>query len=786
MPQPLILGQHRFTCLAPGLVRLEFAPDSVFEARRSMVAYPQQAPIDFVAQRQEQGWDVLDTGRMQIRCERGSRAFNRLNLEIRWDDGRLMQFWRPEDRDYQNLGGTLRSLDRYGGEGAQLDGVHCAGMESPDQVGTSWPAWIQDEIDPLYKDLHPAPPANFGKSHWLSKAREPSNDGVFLERTFNWFKESRRFCPGVLSESGYWFLNDSGSAVLDGDDFPIERDRPGYQDWYFFAYGRDYRQALANYRLLAGPSPLPTHRTFAIIFSRWPAFTESEVSGLAEGFAAAGHPLSTLVMDMEWHKEGWGHWELNPDLIPDPQRFFALCRKHGLEVTFNDHPLDVRDDDCHFTDYVAQAGPAVLVRERVYNTKALQMAKVDITNKQQNQAFSRICHTHLLDMGVDYWWNDGSRGQMAGTSGQLVTNKTFWEESERGGRRGMLLARYGGLGSHRYGVFFTGDTTSDYHVLALQCEFNIRAAGVGINYVSHDIGGFCVNSRLIRKNETGVDIIDPQLYLRWLQFGVFNAVLRLHSAPGSGSRNPIDYDLALNGACRHWLRERHALLPYIYSASRMHHDTGLPLVRGLFLDAPSERASYRYDQFLFGDGLLVAPILDAATSRQVYLPLGTWWKAGTANQIAGGRELTCTAALHEVPVFARAGAIITRQSPDAALHAPHVAELQLDVYAGADGVAVLYEDDGVSPEYRTKGGCRTWFSLTDHGARLTIHGDATTGDLQGDDRQITVLLAWGRTPVSAMLDGKPVTCAAEVGTGRWCIALPRLATRNPFTLSITA
>jgi len=76
--------------------------------------------------------------------------------------------------------------------------------------------------------------------------------------------------------------------------------------------------------------------------------------------------MSTLVMDMEWHKEGWGHWEFNPELLPDPQRFFALCRRHNLEVTFNDHPLDVRADDCHFQSYVDAAGPDVEVRSRPY------------------------------------------------------------------------------------------------------------------------------------------------------------------------------------------------------------------------------------------------------------------------------------------------------------------------------------------------------------------------------------------------------------------------------------
>jgi hypothetical protein len=127
-------------------------------------------------------------------------------------------------------------------------------------------------VDPLYDKLHPHPSEGFNRGHWLREAQKARNDGLFLERTFNWYKDARRFCPGILSASGYFFLNDSESAVLDGDGFPVERDRPGYQDWYFFAYGKDYRQAL------------------------------------------------------------------------------------------NDHPLDVREDDCHYAEYVRRAGKAVEIR----------------------------------------------------------------------------------------------------------------------------------------------------------------------------------------------------------------------------------------------------------------------------------------------------------------------------------------------------------------------------------------------------------------------------------------
>ena len=783
MSEHAIIQNRRFTCLSPTLVRIEFAPDGNFEDRRSMVAYAEQNPVAFESVMQDGSWKVLKTGKLEIRTTENDCEPDRTNLEIRWSDGRVIQIWRPGDRDYQNLGGILRSLDRYGGDASELDGVHPATMESPDVSATNWPAWLQCEVDPLYDDLHPAPPENWRRGNWLRQAQESSNNGSVFHRTFNWYKDARKFAPGILSRSGYFFLNDSDSAVLDEDDFPVERNRPGCRDWYFFAYADDYKQALRDFHLLSGPAPIPTHRTFGIIFSRWPAFTETEVKEMVRDFAANGYPLATLVMDMEWHKEGWGHWEFDPELIPDPERFFELCRKHNLEVTFNDHPLDVRDDDSHYDDYVKEAGQEVEIRERRYNDKRLNMARVDICNKQQNRAFQKTCHKHIMDLGLDYWWNDGSRGQMRGTCGQLVCNKTFFEESERDGRRGMLLARHGGLGSHRYGGFFTGDANSDWHVLQLQVEFNIRAAGVGVGHVSHDIGGFMIGGRQLVENSAGTKIVDPVRYLRWLQFGVFGPILRFHCSPNAGSRLPYDYDSEVGGACRHWLRVRHSLLPYIYTTARHYRETGIPPTRGIFFDEPGNPAAYRWDEYMFGPDIFVAPVIDEAAERTFYLPAGKWYEFEGAELVEGGREITRQVKLEDVPAYVRAGSIVPRQAPDGDIHAAHIEDLRLDVYPGADGESELYEDDGRSPEYKTGAFCRTRFTMTDTADALVISGNVIEGKPLGVSRSISLSVHLQAAPARAELEDGTELAVREV-EGAYRIDLPTAPADHPVVVII--
>ncbi|MFW6336748.1 MAG: hypothetical protein ACOC3G_06440, partial [Phycisphaeraceae bacterium] len=154
MSHLVVLGKQRFTCLSPSLVRFEYSPTGEFEDRPSIVASEPRQPQPFVEQAQQEfegkTYTVLKTGEIELWTRDHERPFHRLNLEIRWISDGMVQFYRPGDRDYQNLGGPLRSLDRYGGPNSRLPGPHPATSESPDPSGTNWAAWTQCEIDPVY------------------------------------------------------------------------------------------------------------------------------------------------------------------------------------------------------------------------------------------------------------------------------------------------------------------------------------------------------------------------------------------------------------------------------------------------------------------------------------------------------------------------------------------------------------------------------------------------------------------------------------------------------------
>ena len=780
----IVLGKRRFTCLTPRLVRLEFSPTGVFEDRPSLVvpAARQAIPFDTVSQVGDA--TVLTTAELVITSRENDGDFFPGNLKIDWKQGDLTQSWLLGDRDYRNLGGTVRSLDGYHRDGL-LAGVHPAGDESPDVYLRSYDE-VRDALEIYARDGQTAWADAIGRQGIFTAARLAPEQTY--NRVRNYVGDLAQYPPGLLSRNGYFLLNDSTGAVLDADHFPAPRNTPGTRDLYFFGYGLDYAAALRDFTRLSGAIPLPARNLFGIIFSRFPAFSELESRDLVARFEQEGAPLSVLVLDLEWHVPDWWHWDWNPALFPDPEGFLAWLHGKQIQVTLNVHPEVLLETDSHFDAFVQASGsqariepiPAADRVEWKLKSPADHRVTLDMADKAQVQALQRLCCEPLVRQGADFWWLDGALARMNGADAQLLTSKAYYETSEVDGRRGMLLGRYGGLGSHRYGVYFTGDTHAQWDVLRSQCEFNIRAGQVGMAYVSHDIGGFI---------HPESPLIDPVLYMRWLEFGVFSPILRFHSSPGAGSRQPWDYGAGNFAAARHWLKLRNSLVPYLYGAARTAYETGLPLVRGLYLDRPGDEASYRFDEYFLGDAFLVAPILGAGNHRQVYLPPGTWFDFETGQSLEGGRELTVYAELRQVPVYVKAGAIVVRQeaAEGAAPVAVHIQQLLLDVYPGADGTAVLYEDDGRSQAYRQDGFGKTAFTLVDRGDTLLLSGAALQGQAFGSDRQLRLRLAAPAAPARITWQGRPLPASQfsyDVATRRLLVDLGTVPVTQPWDVTV--
>jgi alpha-glucosidase (family GH31 glycosyl hydrolase) len=320
----------------------------------------------------------------------------------------------------------------------------------------------------------------------------------------------------------------------------------------------------------------------------------------------------------------------------------------------------------------------------------------DLSNKQQAEVSMRYLHGPLLQQGVAFWWVDGGSGaaDMPGLDPQLWTNRVFYDHAQKETeRRGFILSRYGGWGSERYPAYFTGDTYSEWPVLAYEVAYSVRGGNVLIPYMSHDIGGFHGGK------------IDFGLYARWIEFGAFSPLLRLHSAhenPREGNlRMPWTYGERGMALVKKYFTLHTQLIPYTYTYAWIAHERSLPILRPLYLQNPDAAEAYLHPhEYWFGDEMLVAPVLDASGQRTVWLPPGEWIGFFDGKHYDGGKAFTAHYAVDQTPVFARDGAIIPEQSAEFAWsNAKPLDHLIVNVYGSGNGTFDLYEDDGVSLDY---------------------------------------------------------------------------------------
>jgi len=289
----------------------------------------------------------------------------------------------------------------------------------------------------------------------------------------------------------------------------------------------------------------------------------------------------------------------------------------------------------------------------------------------------------------------------------------------------------------------------------------------GLPYWGTDIGGF---------NPTPE--YTAELHVRWFQFGAFNPLFRSHGrnwhlrlpwgwdggdgGPFADSQWRVDpAELKrpeVERILRQYLELRYRLMPYLYTAVRDGHETGLPIMRALWLHYPDDPAAVaRGDEYLWGRDILVAPVVEkGATSRRLYLPRGTWVDWWTNERVAGGREVDKPVDLATTPLYVRAGAVIpldpVRQYTDEPVQDP----VTLVVYPGADGSSMLYEDDGRSFDYRTGERMTIVMAWQDGPRRLSLSLAAGSRMLPPSPRTFAVRLAGETSARTVTFSGKPV------------------------------
>jgi alpha-glucosidase (family GH31 glycosyl hydrolase) len=527
---------------------------------------------------------------------------------------------------------------------------------------------------------------------------------------------------GVLSRNGYAIINDSTSLILDEKGW-VHPSIDGHLDLYFLGYGHNYLECLNDFFHLCGKTPMLPRFTLGNWWSRYYPYTQEEYVSLMDRFCDEKLPFSVAVFDMDWHYvrleekygNGWTGYSWNKELFPDHKGLIQELKNRGIHITLNVHPADgVRG---HEDAYVPMA------KSLGVDYEGEIPISFDIASPQFLEAYFKYLHTPLEEEGVEFWWIDWQQGnttKIPGLDPLWMLNHYHYLDNGKNGKRPLIFSRYAGVGSHRYPIGFSGDTVITWETLQFQPYFTATASNVGYGWWSHDIGGHMNGYR------------DDELTTRWVQFGVFSPIMRLHSSCNTFTgKEPWKFANEERRVMGEFLRLRHQLIPYLYTMNERFFRENKPLIQPMYYSYPEQNEAYEVqNQYYYGSELIVNPIttkMDTtlrAGKVKTWLPEGLWFDFFTGLLYMGNRTIMMYRPLDQMPVLAKAGAIIPLQKEETVnSHTDNPKDLELCVFAGANGEFVMYEDDGISLDYEDNKWAKTTYSFRweNHRKELVIH-----------------------------------------------------------------
>lgn len=616
---------------------------------------------------------------------------------------------------------------------------------------------------------------------WTPGAPNPGNLGGTI-RTLDNVRGPVDLGEGLLSRDGWYLLDDSKTPLLT-ETWVRSRPANTGTDWYLFGYGRDYKAALSSMITIGGKAPVPRRYTLGIWFSRYWPFSDEDYRKIIREYREKNFPLDVIVMDMDWHREGWTGWSWNKQLIPDPKALLRWFHEQGLQVTLNLHPADgVGPHEDAYKGFMTAMGE---------DSTRGNTIPFDAGNERYMKALGDEVLRPLQKDGVDFWWLDWQ--QYAHTRSIPDLTNLFWlnrflfDSTRWNGERGTSFSRWAGWGDHRHVIQFSGDADTGWPMLSFQVPFTSTAGNVGCYYWSHDIGGHQGG-----RNE--------ESYARWTQFGALSTALRSHSMrDATMDRRPWLYPKWAEDSMRVAFHLRAELMPYVYSSVWQTHRTGVSLNRPLYLEYPEEEAAYHQGQeFLFGDHLLVAPITmpgagPGRVGRQtVWFPAGgAWFDFFTGEKFEGGRTRVVSADINEFPLYAKGGVPIPLQPYSERPSTAPLETLRVRCYPGADGATgetTLYEDDGRSGAYQNGKSATTRLRYTRRGDQVSVEIGATDGAYQGQPEKRTYQIELPNTSRldHATANGRAVTVENNAASNVNRIVLPAMDIRVPVKVEVTA
>jgi len=504
---------------------------------------------------------------------------------------------------------------------------------------------------------------------------------------------------------------------------------PGGEISYYVVAESSISEQLRQYTWLTGRQPMPPKWSLGYIQSKFGYETEAQTRGVIDTLRRKEFPVDAVIVDLDWF-EHMGDLRWNREAFPEPFDMIGDLRDRGVKTvniteTYITRPSRLFEPalDRGFVGEHADGSPYVMADW--WSCDECDVALLDVTDPAaRNWWWDQ--HPPFMGDEMAGFWTDlgeperhptdmqhhlGPRNKIHNVYNHLWAQTLFrgWHDW-RDNQRVFNLTRSATAGTQRYNpTLWSGDVATSFEAFRLQIPFQLNVGLAGFGLYGSDLGGF-----------TGKT--PPELYARWMQQGALSPTMRPH-----GSDKPTEpwrYGERVENIVRDVVRLRYRLMPYLYTLAWQNHRTGIPLTRPLFFADPSDERLHEVEHsYLFGESLLVAPVLrDSARSRTVTLPEGTWINYWTDAAVEGGRTVTVDAPLDQIPLFVKGGAILPMRPVASHTEAQPVDTLDLAVYpdSGRTGSFSLYEDDGKTLNYQDGA-----YAVTDLSQRLYPQRDGT-------------------------------------------------------------
>ena len=593
--------------------------------------------------------------------------------------------------------------------------------------------------------------------------------------------------PAVLSSRKYLLLFDnSASGWMDlGKTEPgiLEFQAVGGRTGYLVFAAPSYPEILEQYVRVTGTQPLPPRWALGNYASRFGYRSEAEVRATVQKFIDLGIPLDAVVIDLYWFgKDIQGHlgkldWDRTT--FPTPVEMMADLKAKGVNTILVTEPFILTTS----TRWQEAVDAGVLARDLAGRPKTFDFyfgntGLIDVFKPEAASWFWGI-YAGLMQQGVAGWWGDlgepevhpddtvhvnGIAGEVHNAYGHTWA-KLLYENHVRTypERRPFIMMRAGAPGSQRYGMIpWTGDVDRSWGGLKPQVELALQMGLLGMGWTHSDLGGFAGGKRF-----------DRQLYLRWLQYGVFQPVFRPHAQDHIPSE-PVFHDRKTIELARQAIQLRYRLLPYLYTLAWENSTRGMPLMRPLFFADESDPGLIdRSDAYFWGDAFLVRPITDKRAKRvDLALPAGVWFDFHDGTRFDGNQTVRLKTRADGIPVLVKAGAFVPMVAPVQNTTQYSTAKLELHHWSDASvaqSSGRMYDDDGATRTAIASGAHEVLtFASTRSERGLTIDLKREGGEYAGKPatREIALVLhGWDRAPAAVTVDGQPANPSFDPKSG---------------------